>query len=62
MQKCSICDTDLSGEESRTCEYCGAPIYSKCIDNGKLLLNDEINSWMCPACVKKSLNWEEHDI
>lgn len=62
MKKCSTCDADLTPEDDRTCEYCGAPVCNKCVESGKLLLNDEIDSWMCPTCVKKSMDWEEHGI
>ncbi|MBD3343360.1 MAG: hypothetical protein GF353_29960 [Candidatus Lokiarchaeota archaeon] len=60
MTNCSICNSELKANDTRKCEYCGAPLCNKCVDSGKLLINDEIGLWMCPTCVKKSLDWEDH--
>lgn len=60
MNTCKTCNAELTPEDNRKCEYCGVPICNNCVKAGKLLINDEIGSWMCPTCAKKSLEWEDH--
>ncbi|TFF96557.1 MAG: hypothetical protein EU547_06320 [Promethearchaeota archaeon] len=61
MKRCSICNSKLLPKDTKVCEYCGKPICNKCVEEGKLLINDEMGIWMCPLCSKKSLEWDRED-